>query len=161
MNTTLREKEQSKYAGFWIRLAAFLIDYFIIGIFCWIISLFGFFGNVLRCIIAAVYLIGFWSSAGQTPGKAALGIKIVRLDGTAVGFGDAVLRFIGYLISSVIFLIGFLMIGWHEKKRGLHDLLATTMVIRVPSIISETFSRAELEATLAEADELQKEYHGI
>ena len=161
MNTVVMEKEQIEYTGFWKRLAAYLIDYFIIGIICWIISLFGFYGNILRYIILAAYLIGFWSTAGQTPGKAALGIKIVRLDGTKIGFGNALLRFVGYIVSSVIFLIGFLMIGWHGKKRGLHDLIAATVVINVPSVISEMLSRAELESTLAEADEIQRIYHGL
>jgi len=161
MNTIVMEKEQIKYAGFWRRLAAYLIDYFIIGIICWIISLFGILGSILSYIILAAYLIGFWSVTGQTPGKAALGIKIVRLDGTNIGLGNAVLRFIGYIVSFIIFLIGFLMIGWHGKKRGLHDLIAATVVINVPSIISEMHSRAELESTLAEADEIQREYHGV
>lgn len=160
MNTVNMEKEQTKYAGFWKRLAAYLVDYFIIGIICWIISL-SVFGNFLSFLILAVYLIGFWGATGQTPGKAVVGIKIVRLDGTNIGLGNAVLRFIGYIVSSIIFFIGFLMIGWHEKKRGLHDLIAATAVIIVPSIISGMHSRAELESTLAEADEIQREYHGI
>ena len=161
MNTVNMEKEQTKYAGFWKRLAAYLVDYFIIGIICWIISLFGLFGDILSFLILAVYLIGFWSATGQTPGKAALGIKIVRLDGTKIGFENAVLRFIGYIVSSIIFFIGFLMIGWHGEKRGLHDLIAATAVINVPSIISEMHTRTELESALAEADEIQREYHGI
>ena len=161
MNTVNMEKEQTKYAGFWKRLAAYLVDYFIIGIICWIISLIGVFGNFLSFLILAVFLIGFWSATGQTPGKAVVGIKIVRLDGTNIGLGNAVLRFIGYIISSIIFLIGFLMIGWHGEKRGLHDLIAATAVINVPSIISEMHTRTELESALAEADEIQREYHGI
>lgn len=161
MNTVNMEKEQTKYAGFWKRLAAYLVDYFIIGIICWIISLIGVFGNFLSFLILAVYLIGFWGATGQTPGKAVVGIKIVRLDGTNIGPGNAVLRFIGYIVSSIIFFIGFLMIGWHEKKRGLHDLIAATAVIIVPSIISGMHSRAELESALTEADEIQREYHGI
>lgn len=161
MNTIAMEKEQIKYAGFWKRLAAYLVDYFIIGITCWIISLIGVFGNFLSFLILAVFLIGFWSATGQTPGKAVVGIKIVRLDGTNIGLGNAVLRFIGYIVSSIIFFIGFLMIGWHGKKRGLHDLIAATAVIIVPSIISGMHSRAELESALTEADEIQREYHGI
>ena len=161
MNTVNMEKEQTKYAGFWKRLAAYLVDYFIIGIICWIISLIGVFGNFLSFLILAVFLIGFWSATGQTPGKAVVGIKIVRLDGTNIGLGNAVLRFIGYIVSSIIFFIGFLMIGWHGKKLGLHDLIAATAVIIVPSIISGMHSRAELESALTEADEIQREYHGI
>ncbi len=161
MNTTAREKKQINYAGFWKRLAAYLVDYFIIGVICWIISLFGNLGTFLSFIILVVYLIGFWSLAGQTPGKAALGIKIVRLDGTDIGPLNAVLRFVGFIVSSIIFFIGFLMIGWHGKKRGLHDLIGATVAINVPSVISEMYSKAELESALAKADEMQREYHGV
>jgi uncharacterized RDD family membrane protein YckC len=161
MNTMVKEKEQIRYAGFWRRLGAYLIDYFIVGVICRIVGLHGIFGDFLSLIILAGYLIGFWSLTGQTPGKAALGLKIVQPDGTDIGPGNAVFRFIGYIVSSIIFLIGFLMIGWHKKKRGLHDLIASTVVITVPSIISEMLSRAELESTLAKADELQREYHGV
>lgn len=161
MDTTAMGKKQIKYAGFWKRLAAYLVDCYIIWVICWIISLFGNLGTYLSLIILVVYLIGFWSLTGQTPGKAALGIKIVRPDGTDIGLGSAVLRFIGYIVSSIIFFIGFLVIGWHGQKRGLHDLIAATVVINVPSVFSEMCSRAELESALATAEEIQGEYHGV
>lgn len=161
MNTTVMEKKQFKYASFRKRLAAYLVDYFIISVIYWIIALFGNMGTFLSFIILFVYLIGFWSLTGQTPGKAALGIKIVRQDGTDIGLVNAILRFIGYIVSSIIFFIGFLMIGLHGKKRGLHDLIAATVAINVPSVFSEMYSRAKLESALAKADVMQREYHGV
>ncbi len=155
------EPEEITYANFWKRLAAYLIDYFLIGIFCLVIGLFGAFGGILRLLIPAIYLIGFWNATGQTPGKAAVGLKVIRLDGANIGLREAVLRFIGYIISAIIFFVGFLMIGWHEKKRGLHDLIASTVVINVPSVIAEVYSKAEMETALLEADNIQRKYHGV
>ncbi len=161
MNTAFRENTRIEYAGFWKRLAAYLVDSTILGAICWITRLFSIFGDILIIIIPVIYIIGFWSLTGQTPGKAALGIKIIRLDGTDIVLGNAVLRLIGYIISFIIFYIGFLMIGWHRKKRGLHDIIAGTVVINVPSVISEMHPIDELESTLNKADEIQSEYHGV
>ncbi len=150
------ETAQIRYAGFWRRLAAYLVDYAVVGVISWMLSV-----GVLAFIIAFVYFVGFWAWLGQTPGKAALGIKIVRLDGTNIGIGTAILRFIGYIVSSIVLCIGFLMTAFHGQKRGLHDLIAGTLVIIEPSTIQELLSRAEFESALAEMDEIQREYHGL
>lgn len=162
MSTIEAETSQIRYAGFWRRLAAYLIDATITGVIFWILSLFGgIIESVLAYIISIVYFIGFWAWLGQTPGKAALGVKIVRLDGTNIGIGTAILRFIGYIVSSIVLCIGFLVIAFHGQKRGLHDLIAGTLVIIEPSTIQDLQSRAELESSLAEMDEIQREYHGL
>ncbi len=73
----------------------------------------------------------FWKKwRGATPGKRFVHIKIVD----AKTFEDitntqAVTRSIGYIASTFIFFIGFIMIGFRKDKRGLHDLLANTVVI--------------------------------
>lgn len=160
MSAMEAETAPIRYAGFWRRLAAYLIDAIIIGVIYWIlISIIV--GIVLVFVIPIVYFVGFWAWLGQTPGKAALGVKIVRLDGTTIGIGTAILRFIGYIVSSIIVYIGFLMIAFHGRKRGLHDLIAGTLVIIEPSTIEELHSTAEFEAALAEMDKAQREYHGI
>jgi len=74
----------------------------------------------------------FWRRwRGATPGKKYLHIKIVD----AKTFEDidnkqAVTRSIGYIISTIPFLIGFIMVGFRKDKRGLHDLIAGTVVIQ-------------------------------
>jgi len=166
------ETAQTRYAGFWRRLAAYFIDGIIIGIVTAIIyfitSILVFrnvyiaiVGSLLSIIISIVYFVGFWAWLGQTPGKMAIGVKIVKLDGSPIGFGVALLRFIGYIISSIILYIGFLMIAFLGRKRGLHDLIAGTVVISEPSAILELLTRTEREAALDRMDELQTEYHGL
>jgi len=162
MSAIEAETAQIKYAGFWRRLAAYLVDTTVTGVIVWILSYIGgIIGIVLAFVIPIVYFVGFWAWLGQTPGKAALGVKIVRLDGTTIGIGTAILRFIGYIVSSIVLYIGFLMIAFHGRKRGLHDLIAGTLVIIEPSTIQELHSRAEFESALAEMDEIQREYHGL
>jgi len=161
MNIQEAATVQVRYAGFWRRLAAYLIDAIIIGIIFRILVSIGTMGVVLASIISIFYFIGFWAGLGQTPGKAVLGIKIVRLDGTNISGGTAVLRYIGYIISSIIVYIGFIIIAFHGKKRGLHDLIAGTIVIVERSPIQEAHSREEFESSIANMDEIQTEHHGL
>ena len=99
MNTMVKEKEQIRYAGFWRRLGAYLIDYFIVGE-----SAGSWFTRYLRRFLSLIILAGYLIDglAGQTPGKAARP-QIVQPDGTDIGPGNAVFRFIGYIVSSIIF----------------------------------------------------------
>ena len=68
---------------------------------------------------------------GKTPGKMVMGVEIVKTDGSPIGFGRAILRYVGYIISSIILFIGFLMIAFDSKKQGLHDKIAGTCVIKI------------------------------
>jgi uncharacterized RDD family membrane protein YckC len=79
-------------------------------------------------LIALSYDIGFWLAAGQTPGKRALGVRIVRTDGKRMTFGNAVRREIGYVISAILFL-GFLWAIIDNRRQALHDKLAGTLVL--------------------------------
>lgn len=155
------ETKQIKYAGFWKRLSAYLVDVIIINVVGWIFGFLGIFGIILALIFSIIYFVGFWAWLGQTPGKAAIGVKIVRLDGTPIGIRIAIHRFIGYVISFVTLCIGFLMIAFHENKRGLHDIIAGTMVVIVPSTLHDLKPREEFESSLAKIDDLQKTYHGF
>jgi uncharacterized RDD family membrane protein YckC len=161
MNEVPIESEQIKYAGFWRRLAAYLIDSMIISVVSWLLSFFGILGMVPAFIFLIAYVIGFWSWMGQTPGKAALGVKIVRMDGSKITGGTAAVRFLGYIISSIILYVGFIMIAFHGQKRGLHDLMADTIVIVVPSTFSGMQSTEEFESALAQSEEIQNKYHGF
>jgi len=68
---------------------------------------------------------------GGTPGKRILNLRIYTTEGkTPIGWQKAFLRFLGYLLSSLIFCIGFLMIAFRDDKKGLHDLLAKTIVLK-------------------------------
>ncbi len=65
---------------------------------------------------------------GATLGKMIIGAKIVKLDGDRIGYGRAILRYIGARISDICY-IGYLFVAFRDDKRALHDLIASTRVI--------------------------------
>ncbi len=73
----------------------------------------------------------FWRRwKGATPGKKFVHIKIVDAKTLKdVNNTQALTRSFGYIVSTLAFLIGFLMVAFRKDKRGLHDLLAGTVVI--------------------------------
>ena len=123
-----------EHAGFWIRFAAIFIDGLILIIPNIIISAIASgdlgTGLALQLLLNLGYVLGFWMSNGATPGKMIFGLKIVRRDGEEIGPSTAVARYVGYILSWITFGIGFLMIAFSREKRGLHDLVADTIVVR-------------------------------
>src|ERR1044072_5052440 len=87
---------------------------------------------VLMTLLNLVVLPGF---TGLTLGKWATGLRIERNDGGRIGIGRALLRhFIGYPLSFALFGIGFLIAAASVHGRGLHDMIAGTVVVREGSI---------------------------
>jgi uncharacterized RDD family membrane protein YckC len=85
---------------------------------------------MLKIIISWLYYAILESSKYQaTVGKIALGIKVTDLNGARVSFPRATGRYFGKIVSAAIFMIGFLMVAFTEKKQGLHDILAKTLVV--------------------------------
>jgi uncharacterized RDD family membrane protein YckC len=142
------------YAGFWIRFLAYLIDTVImIAIFCPLGAIFGVLvlvagadensapmavGNILINIVSVVagwlYFSLLESSSWQgTIGKKLLRLTVTDLDGNRIGFGKATGRYFGKLLSSLILGIGFIMAAFTERKQGLHDMLAATLVVKGPA----------------------------
>ena len=141
-----------QHIGFLTRLVAWIIDAIIVTIGSQIISwIFGvasfvpgtagtggelsfgvmqIMGMILQLVWAVGYLLYFWSSRGQTPGKMVMGIKIVSTDGGPLTLGKAFVRWIGYIISTVVFCLGFLWIIWDKEKQGWHDKIAGTYVVK-------------------------------
>ncbi len=145
------------YGGFWLRLVAKIIDYVImrivtlpleflpIGIFSVLPKDPSTWAQVLTpgALIAAampmfyittalwVLYIGFFlGKFGATPGKMALGLKVVREDGTAISYGRAFGRALAEIISIAICLIGYVIAAFDTQKRTLHDHIAGTRVVR-------------------------------
>jgi uncharacterized RDD family membrane protein YckC len=83
-----------------------------------------------------VLTIIFWKKwRGATPGKKFVYIKIVDYKTHKdITNKQAITRSLGYIISTFLFLIGFLMVGFRKDKRALHDLLAGTAVIYTAKI---------------------------
>ncbi len=65
-----------------------------------------------------------------TVGKIALGLVVTDANGGKLDFGKALLRNLGKIVSSMIFGIGYIMAGFTEKKQALHDMIASTLVVK-------------------------------
>jgi uncharacterized RDD family membrane protein YckC len=88
--------------------------------------------NLLSFVIGWLYFALMESSErGATVGKMALGLRVVTSNGQRLSFMNATGRYFAKIISAIILGIGFLMIAFTDKKRGLHDMIASTLVIKV------------------------------
>lgn len=119
-----------EYMGFWIRLAAVVIDGVITGVISAVIDLVletAFLGK----LFSVLYSVLFIGLKGQTPGKMALGIQVVDSQGNPPGIMRAILReVVGKLVSTVVIFLGFFWIIWDRRKRGWHDHISGTFVVR-------------------------------
>jgi uncharacterized RDD family membrane protein YckC len=132
------------YAGFWVRLVAYIIDVIILGIPLGILNValrpgpndpqsgHPFLLSVITLIIEIAYFAGFWSSGMQaTLGQKVCGLRVVSAsDFSRISFARGAGRFFGMILSGLILFIGFIMIAFTERKQGLHDMLAGTYVIK-------------------------------
>ena len=86
--------------------------------------------GMLIIIIPWLYYAGFESSRSQaTPGKLLMLIVVTDLEGNKPTFARATLRQFAKIISTLIFFLGFLMIGLTKKRQGLHDKIAGCLVL--------------------------------
>ena len=137
--------EDVKYAGFWIRLGAVLIDLMVMGVVLYIPStviygseywvgdqfFYGFWDLIFSYVLPLVGTIWFWLRFSGTPGKMALKLKIVDADtGNKLTFGQAIGRYFAYILSAIPFFLGYIWVGFDKRKQGWHDKLAGTVVIR-------------------------------
>jgi uncharacterized RDD family membrane protein YckC len=132
------------YGGFWIRFVAYLIDGILLSIVFGVVgSAFGInifapdwehydpTSNLISLVIGLLYFALLESSErGATVGKMAMGLRVVTSDGQRLSFMNAVGRYFAKALSALIFCIGFIMIAFTERKRGLHDIIAGTLVIK-------------------------------
>ena len=120
-----------EHAGFWRRFAAAIIDAIIIGM-VFLILIFTptfYFGWLLGLVVGWLYYGIMESSTTQaTLGKMAMSIVVTDMSGNRVSFGRATGRYFAKIISAIILYIGYLMIAFTEKKQGLHDIIADTLV---------------------------------
>jgi uncharacterized RDD family membrane protein YckC len=121
----------SARAGFWRRFAAAFIDGVLIGIVSWILqAVLGNTGSVLTLLIGIAYYTYIHGSTGQTPGDAALSIRVVDKDGGgSIGYGRAFVRWLVSLISGAVLLLGYLWMLWDSEKQTWHDKAANAVVV--------------------------------
>jgi uncharacterized RDD family membrane protein YckC len=134
-----------KYAGFWIRLVAVLLDsvfsILILSVLIMILSLgnFASIHNYGNSPVGGLFKLAFWlcyypiaessTKLQGSLGKYLLGIKITDGSGNKISFGRAVGRGISKIFSGVIFCIGYIMVALRQDKRGLHDMICDTYVV--------------------------------
>jgi len=135
------------YGGFWRRVGAYLIDLVILMVVVGIVGSilgvdFGFeaaingnepdsspVGDLLSLVIGIAYFAGLESSSMQaTLGKKALGMVVTDVNGNRISFLRALGRYFAKILSGVILFIGYIMVGLTERKQGLHDMIAGTLV---------------------------------
>lgn len=91
------------------------------------------FSSAVGILINIAYYAYFLTqNDGQTPGKSAMNIKIVKKNGEPLTVMDAFLRnVVGYLISSIVFLLGFFWMLFDPESQTWHDKISNTVVVRV------------------------------
>ncbi len=136
-----------RFANFWLRLIALLIDSFLTSVPAALALLA--LGiplvpdaldyesrmkmNLIGIAIGWVYYAGFESSAFQaTPGKQAMGIFVTDTDGYRISFTRATGRYFGKLLSGLLLLLGYIMAAFTKKRQALHDIMAHTLVLKHP-----------------------------
>ena len=83
------------------------------------------------------YFVTFWSTTGQTPGSRLMRITVCSADdGSILRPRRAAVRFGGLILAAIPLLAGFLPILFDERRRGLHDMLAGTVVVEAPQLSS-------------------------
>jgi uncharacterized RDD family membrane protein YckC len=127
------------YAGFWQRAAALVIDGLIVTVIVVPVMVLGFgirevspgeWWELAVFVAIAAAVIGFWRTCGATPGKIALGIRIVdAASGGPPGTLHLVARFFAYFVSALPLYLGFLWAAIDRRKQGWHDKIARTIVI--------------------------------
>lgn len=151
----------SAYAGFWIRVLAFILDRIVVSIaaapfyFALVLPsllriiheaqnngepspemIFSIIGGASMFLV--LVFVGYWlyealltaSSWQGTIGKRVLRLKVTDEAGNRISFGRSTGRFFAKILSYVTLWIGFIMVAFTDKKRGLHDILAGTVVVR-------------------------------
>jgi uncharacterized RDD family membrane protein YckC len=90
-------------------------------------------GGVAYMFWSVGYFIGFWTVTGQTPGARMFRFRVCTAALQRLRAGRALLRFVGLVLAALPLFAGFLLILVDGRRRGLHDLLAGTVVVERPS----------------------------
>ncbi len=118
------------FGGFWIRFVALVIDAIIVGIVAGVI-LSATQAVAIVYVLELAYFVVCWGFLGQTIGMMPFGLRIVRnADGGKLTWGNVILRLIGWYIAGAVFALGFIWAAFDSRKRGWHDMIGGTVVIR-------------------------------
>jgi len=158
---TLTQQENSvTYAGFWIRVLAYVIDALLLALLSFIFDLLfnslaqemqmsvmaghsasllavllPFSMSIAMALFYLLYEIILTSSSMQgTIGKRVLGLKVVDENYQRISIGRSVGRYFSKFISAILLFIGYIMVAFNDEKRGLHDKMAKTFVVKGDSL---------------------------
>ena len=126
------------YGGFWIRFLAYLVDSFVVTVgFVGIMLLLGVMGlelagaEIMFLVLGILYWALMQSSKRQaTLGKALVGLKVGGPNGERISVGRSLGREVAKIISTLTFLIGYVIAAFTRNKQALHDFVASTYVVR-------------------------------
>jgi uncharacterized RDD family membrane protein YckC len=141
---------QLLYAGFWIRFVAKFIDGLIVGVVFFAPAMIIMFRsratggppdlinelmvnlvfNLASTVVMTVYNTFFVGKFGASPGKMAVGLRIVTSDGGRVSYARALGRSLAEILSGIVCYIGYIIAAFDGQKRTLHDHICDTRVIR-------------------------------
>ncbi len=142
------ERSLLRYAGFWIRFAARVLD----GAILFLASIavgfaVGFFvsfgvgtgaaliaswvSSVSQLVLGMIYEIVFLHKYQATPGKMVLGIRVIALGKESISIPLALGRFFAAVLSGILLYIGYIIAAFDREKRALHDHICNTRVVRV------------------------------
>jgi uncharacterized RDD family membrane protein YckC len=79
-------------------------------------------------LAVAGYFVTFWSTVGQTPAMRMMDIRVTTADGAMPGIMRSIVRLIGLVLAIIPFFAGFLPVLFDDRRRGVHDMLAGTVV---------------------------------
>jgi len=136
-----------EYVGFWARVGAALIDtvlllvivipllHWFYGAHYWDPARQGWLAGpadlLVSWVFPAVATVVFWLYRAATPGKMAIGARVVdAATGQPPSFNQSVLRYLGYYVSILPFCLGLIWVGFDPRKQGWHDKIARTVVVR-------------------------------
>jgi len=134
-----------KYVGFWARVGASLIDTVLVAVICWPILTYiygwqywssdafiqGPLDFIVGWVLPAVAIVLFWVYRQATPGKMAIGARIVDAQtGGPPSTRQLVMRYLGYYVSTIPLLLGLIWVAFDPRKQGWHDKIAGTVVVR-------------------------------
>jgi len=113
--------------GFWSRFFATVLDLLVVGFAMRVLKT-----HALFVPAWLGYHIGMWAWKGATVGGLALGIRIVRHDGSPIDFAVALVRSLASFLSGAALFLGFFWAGWDREKQSWHDKIAGTIVVKYP-----------------------------
>lgn len=132
----------ANYAGFWIRVVAYIVDFIILVVIGGAIDV-AFHANpndpnasgtgiagLINFIIGVAYFVGFWTAWGATLGQRVFNLRVVDANTMQpITAGKAVLRYIGLIIAFFVCFVGVIWVAFDARKQGWADKIASTLVV--------------------------------